>query len=116
MTRMLDFERPLKMLQSASDFNQVLLIRGRTDLNLWRPILLKLNFYHGLVDHTTGDGVYLLQLADQCSLLSSQQQRYIYSNFEYLYRRRSFSSPLAMTPDFKCSSKVLKPIQLQTYT
>jgi len=52
MTRMLDLERPLKMLQSASDLDQILLMRGRTDLNLWRPILLKLNFYHGLVDHT----------------------------------------------------------------
>src|SRR6218665_452419 len=52
MKRMLGLERPLKMLQSASDLDQISLMRGRTDLNLWRPILLKLNFYHGLVDHT----------------------------------------------------------------
>jgi len=52
MKRMLGLERPLKMVQSASDLDQILLRRGRTDLNLWRPILLKFNFYHGLVDHS----------------------------------------------------------------
>ena len=26
--------------------------RGRTDLTLWRPILVKLNFYHCMVDHS----------------------------------------------------------------
>src|SRR6218665_3673507 len=51
MKRMLGLERPLKMLQSASDLDQILLRRGRTDLTLWRPIPVKLNFYHGLVEH-----------------------------------------------------------------
>src|SRR6218665_3001939 len=40
-------------MQSASDLYQILLRRGRTDLTLWRPILLKLNFCHGLVDHSS---------------------------------------------------------------
>src|SRR6218665_1649809 len=40
-------------MQSASDLDQILLRRGRTDQTLWRPILLKLDFCHGLVDHST---------------------------------------------------------------
>src|SRR6218665_1447944 len=51
MKRMSGLEGPLKVLQSASDLDQILLRRGRTDLTLWRPILLKLNFCHGPVDH-----------------------------------------------------------------
>src|SRR6218665_1009670 len=45
------------MLQSASDLDQILPMRGRTVLNLWRPILLKLNFYHGLVDHPIEESI-----------------------------------------------------------
>src|SRR6218665_1793171 len=52
MKRMSCLESPLKVIQSASDLDQILLRRGRTDLTLWRPILLKLNFCHGLVDHS----------------------------------------------------------------
>src|SRR6218665_4011495 len=59
MKRMLGLERPLKMVQSASDLDQILLRRGRTDPNLWRPILLKFNFYHGLVDHSTWHLCYM---------------------------------------------------------
>jgi len=50
MKRMSCHERTLKMLQYASDFDQILLRRGRTDLNLLRLVLLKLNVYHCLVD------------------------------------------------------------------
>src|SRR6218665_902818 len=53
MKRMSCLESPLKVLQSASDLDQILLRRGRTDQALWRPILLKLNFCHGLVDHSS---------------------------------------------------------------
>src|SRR6218665_2355394 len=51
MKRMSCLEWLLKVLQSASDLDQILLRRGRTDLTLRRPILLMLNFCHGLVDH-----------------------------------------------------------------
>jgi len=44
MKRMLGLAQPLKVLQSASDLEEIILRRGRTDLNLRWLILLKVNF------------------------------------------------------------------------
>lgn len=56
MKGMLGLERTLKMHQFALDLDQIILRWGKTDLNMFTPIPLKLNFYHGLVDCPT---VYL---------------------------------------------------------
>jgi hypothetical protein len=54
-----DLERPLKMLQSASDLVYIILRRGRTDLNLWSIVLLKMKFYHCGVDHPSIHPIFM---------------------------------------------------------